>query len=394
VSDGANTGAARACAECLDRSRLLARIGARLEIRSRLRGRLFELLALGDAELLDAVGVHSSETTERAPRAGAPTRRDVPPRVDVPPPASEAICRHDPGYPPALGDEGGPRLLYVRGGADRLRALSSGSVVAVCGSSRSTDYGIEVARSIASELAAHGVTIASGLADAVGESAQRAAATVRAGAIAVLGGGHDAGCPATRRALARRIRADGCVVAELPDEFDGRVWGRIAAARVLARLAGVTLVVEADETPVDMSVAQVALALGRTVAVVPGRVTSSASRGAHALVVGGARLVTCASDILPLLGHDRESALEPQACAGDALDPRLSAVLELVGAGSDTPEKLEGRVGRPAEVLLALSRLEVLGLLARGDGGRYVVRGAPRSVRARAIAGGRAHPLA
>jgi DNA processing protein len=264
----------------------------------------------------------------------------------------------------------------------------------VCGSSRSTDYGIEVARGIASELAGRGVTIASGLADAVGESAQRAAATVSAGAIAVLGGGHDAGCPATRRALARRIRADGCVVAELPDECNARVWGRIAAARVLARLAGVTLVVEADETPVDMSMAQVALALGRTVAVVPGRVTSPASRGAHALVVDGARLVTCASDILPLLGHDRESALEPPARAGDALDPGLSAVLELVGAGSDTPEKLEGRVGRPAEVLLALSRLEVLGLLARGDGGRYVVRGPATSVRARAIAGAHAHPLA
>ena len=58
------------------------------------------------------------------------------------------------------------------------------------------------------------------------------------------------------------------------------------------------------------------------------------------------------------------------------------------------PEKLEGRVGRPAEVLLALTRLEVLGLLARGDGGRYVVRGPASSVRARAIAGAHAHPLA
>ena len=104
--------------------------------------------------------------------------------------------------------------------------------------------------------------------------------------------------------------------------------------------------------------------------------------------------MTCASDILPLLGHDRESAVKPPPRAGDALDPGLSAVLELVGAGSDTPEKLEGRVGRPAEVLLALTRLEVLGLLARGDGGRYVVRGPASSVRARAIAGAHAHPLA
>ena len=370
MSEGADN-AARACATCVRRSRLLVHIGARLEIRSRLRGRLFELLALEDDDLLEAVGERSSELEE-------PT----PPRLDARPRDPEPICRHDPAYPSALRDDGAPRLLYVRGGADRLRALSSGAVVAVCGSSRSTDYGIEVARGIVAELVAHGATIASGLVDAVGASAQNEAATARAGAIAVLAGGHDRGCPATRRALARRIAARGCIVAELPDECQGRVWGRLAAARVLARIASVALVVEADETPVDMSVAQIALALGRTVAVVPGRITSPASRGAHRLLADGAHLATGASDILALLEREREVAFEARvAPARGDLDRALSAVLELVGEGVDTPEKLERHAGRPAQTLLALSRLEVLGLLARGDGGRYVVRTPASSVR-------------
>ncbi len=58
------------------------------------------------------------------------------------------------------------------------------------------------------------------------------------------------------------------------------------------------------------------------------------------------------------------------------LDPRLRVVLESVGAGIDTPQRLIGDGSDPGEVLQALSELELLGLLARGDGGRYVVRAA------------------
>jgi hypothetical protein len=56
------------------------------------------------------------------------------------------------------------------------------------------------------------------------------------------------------------------------------------------------------------------------------------------------------------------------------LEPRLRAVLERVGAGADTPGRLAGEEEDLGEVLRALSELELLGLLSRGDGGRYVVR--------------------
>jgi len=340
------------------RSALLATIGARLEIRSRLRGRLFELLALEDDELLAAVGGSSPAPTPVPVRTGG----------------DEPICRHDSRYPESLMDDGAPRALYVRGGITRLATLGSTAAVAICGSTLSTDYGTELAASIARELAAHGVTVVSGLADGVGAAAQREAAAASAGAIAVLGGGLGAGVAASRRALARRIPAHGCLVAELPDDCGGRVWGRIAAARVLVRLSTVTLVVEAADTPVDLSVAEVAKSLGRTLAVMPGRVTSPASRGAHQLLIDGAHLARGAGDVLALLASTGGPAPPASSSRSRGLDPALRTVLELVGAGSDTPEKLE-RAGASAEhVLLALSRLELLGLLARGDGGRYLVR--------------------
>ena len=351
MNAGRQPASARACASCLRRGRLLASVGARLEIRSRSRARLLELLALDDDELLAAIGA-------------APVGSEGP----TAPSQAEAICCHDPCYPPSLADAGSPRLLYVRGAIGRLQALAGTRAVAICGSTRATDYGIELARTIARELAACGVTIVGGLADGVAAAAQQEAARARAGSIAVLAGSHRAGCPAPRRALAARISERGCVLAEVPEGCNGRVWGRIAAARVIARLASVTLVVEADCTPVDLAAAEIARDLGRAVAAVPGRVTSPASRGAHRLLAAGAHVIVGADDVLTLLGENPAPAAAP-------LEPSLAATLELVGAGEDTPEKLERRGIPMAQALLALGRLEVMGLLARGDGGRYLVRG-------------------
>jgi hypothetical protein len=54
------------------------------------------------------------------------------------------------------------------------------------------------------------------------------------------------------------------------------------------------------------------------------------------------------------------------------LEPRLKAMLERVGAGQDTPAKLTANGEDADDLLLALSELELMGLLTRGDGGRYV----------------------
>jgi hypothetical protein len=56
------------------------------------------------------------------------------------------------------------------------------------------------------------------------------------------------------------------------------------------------------------------------------------------------------------------------------LEPRLQATLEQVGAGNDTPAKLSAASADAGEALLALGELELMGLLTRGDGGRYVPR--------------------
>jgi DNA processing protein len=135
------------------------------------------------------------------------------------------------------------------------------------------------------------------------------------------------------------------------------------------------VVVEADECPRELAGASIARSLGRTVAAVPGRVTSPGARGTNALLMAGARLVRGAQDVLELLSAGSRSASISEHDVLERLDPRLAKILESVGAGSDTPGKLAGAADDAGEVLLALSELELLGLLTRGDGGRYVPRG-------------------
>jgi DNA processing protein len=269
-------------------------------------------------------------------------------------------------------------MLNVAGGTRRLGDLMTAPTAAIVGSVRATDYGMEMAKSLARGLAASGVTIISELADGIAVAAQAGALEVAGGTVAVMPGGLDVACPAKRRSLYERVRHRGCAVAELPCGCTPRRWGQIAGERILARLARLTVVVEAHDTPGELAGARIAKALGSVVAAVPGRVTSPASGGPHTLLMGGAHLVRGPADALELLcGPDAPTPPPPAPQA--ELEPRLKAMFDRVGAGRDTPERLTNDGQDAGEVLLALSELELMGLLARGDGGRYVPRDAFRA---------------
>jgi DNA processing protein len=362
-----------ACDDCLRRSWLLAELGPALDYRCRRQGELIELLALEDAHLLRALGGRRrEELSERYARFYP----ELVPAAE----GTSAVCRHDRSFPDALGGESAPKTLYLAGTVERFERLMTAPVVAIAGSTWATDYGVETAKSIARGLAASGVTVVSALTDGIAVAAHAGALELDAPTVAVLGGGLDVSCPARRRSLYARVRRLGSAVAEIPCGCPGRRWGQLACERILAGLAQLTVVVEAADSARELVVARLALGLGRTVAAVPGRVTSSASRGTHALLIGGAPLVRDASDVLDLLYRTRTN----HRAAGTAghgpsrlqvkPDARLNAILERVGAGRDTPEQLTGAGEDPGQVLLALSELELLGLLARGDGGRYVPR--------------------
>jgi DNA processing protein len=224
------------------------------------------------------------------------------------------------------------------------------------------------------------VTIAAGCGGGLARAALAGALEVEGAALAVAGDGLAARAHGARRAAS--LERAGCTIAELPGKVRGRRWGANAAERTVASLAEVAIVVEAEESPRALAAAHLALGLGKTVAACPGRVSSRASSGAHVLLRDGAQLVRDPHDVLDLLYGAGTG--EPKSTIGDPVSegpacpppPRLSAqlhdLLEQVGAGVDTPGKLTAGSADPGQLLQALGELESIGLLRRGDGGRYL----------------------
>src|SRR3989454_12464402 len=182
----------------------------------------------------------------------------------------------DTRYPALLGAIPAPPPLFVRGELVDDDTLA----LAIVGSRRPTPYGLAVAERLASDLAARGVTIVSGLARGIDAAAHRGALAAGGRTSAVLRCGLDVVYPPENVALARTSEAHGAVVSQfaagmpaLPGHFPAR-------NRTLAGLALGVVVVEAAEKSGALITAGFAGDLGRGTFAVPGRITSPASAGA------------------------------------------------------------------------------------------------------------------
>ncbi len=360
------------CPECARRAWLLERLSVALDFRARDLSRFWSLLELPDQELIEALGGRrrAELRVQYAEWEPCPARADE---------HVESVCPHHSAYPSSLrGNAFAPRALSVRGGTERLTGMLEQKVVAIVGTRRATDYGMEIARELARGLAASGVTVAGGLAEGIPIAAHSGALEAGGRTLTVTAGGVERCSPAWCAALYSRIVGDGCAISEVQGHLSPRArhWWQPARARTLALLAQLVIVVEAGERPWELACAHIARTHGTHVAAVPGRVSSPASKGANSLLMHGASLVRAPQDALDLLygAGAREAGDPPGGIAGGAarLEPRLARVLELVSAGHDTPAKLAARGAEPSDVAVALIELELEGLLLRGDGGRYL----------------------
>ena len=355
------------CTDCVRRSWLLARLGPVLDRCARDHERLLGALALPDEQLIDALaGSRRDSVLEdyRAFRPGGQTGE------------ADMVCAHRRAYPRALACHGAPPPLHVAGGVVRLGALTGAPVVAVLGHRAPSDYGSDVSRSLARGLAVSGVTVASTLGAGIGACAQEGVLETGSGALALAGDGLAVAARGRSGALLSRVARSGCVVSALPGEEHGRRWGRLAAECWAARLAQLVIVVEAEDDPRQLAPARLAGRWGATVAAVPGRVTSTLAAGPNALLAEGAALLRGPGDALELLhAPPARPAAGAEPAPAASLEPDLRSLLEQVGDGRDTLEALlRGSGAEPEQVLLGLTRLELLGLLGRGRGGRYLRR--------------------
>ena len=272
------------------------------------------------------------------------------------------LARTDPAFPTRLRSiHDPPPGLFIRGGAPV--ALLDRPSVAIVGARACSQYGASVATSLARELAAAGVLVVSGLARGVDGAAHRGA--LQAGTtVAVLGCGIDCDYPRTHASLAAEIVREGLIVSEYAPGVEPAPWRFPARNRIVAGLTLATLVVEARERSGALITVDLALDEGREVLAVPGEITSQLSRGTNHLLRLGAVPVTCAADVLRVLGVEPPPAREPPA-----LEPRLELVRATVADAATTADEVAQATGQSARVVAAaLAELELLGVIEEVDG--------------------------
>jgi DNA processing protein len=233
--------------------------------------------------------------------------------------------------------------------------------VTVVGARRASSYGREAARDLGRELAAAGMAVVSGLAFGVDACAHRGA--LDAGlTIAVLGCGADVAYPAAHRSLWRRIGERGLVLSEMPPGSGAWRWTFPARNRIMAALAGMTVVVEAAERSGSLITADLAADLGRDLGAVPGPIGSRLSAGPHNLLAGGACLIRDAQDVLDAMLGAGARRVER---AGPVLEPRQRAVLESLELGAETCDAIATDLGvGGGAAAAALADLESLGYVS------------------------------
>ena len=368
-----------ACPDCLRRSWLLALLGPYIEriATGAIGSRSPELLRLSNEDLVAAA----------APKVAAQLLGRVA-ALDEGYLAAELLaaqcwscCRHDDRYPVGLRDASdAPWALIGRGDPRLLDGLEPFGVVTIVGARRATSYGREIARELGRELAAAGMVVVSGLAFGIDGCAHRGA--IDAGrTIAVLGCGPDTAYPAAHRSLWRQIAEKGLVISEFPPGAAPWRWTFPARNRIMAALAGMTVVVEAAARSGSLITADLAADLGRDLGAVPGPVTSRASAGPNNLLAGGACLVRDAQDVLDAMLGAGATQLDR---TGPSLDPALAEVLATVEAGESSCDGVAAALGLSGpEAAAALARLELLGYVTCSTVGALLAHPGPVSGRRR-----------
>jgi DNA processing protein len=277
------------------------------------------------------------------------------------------VALGDEAYPPLLRQIIDPPLvLWVKGSVQALH----GTQVAVVGARAASPAGLSAAREIGHELARVGLTVVSGMARGADGAAHAGALDAGGATVAVLGCGVDVVYPEEHLRLAERIVESGAIVSELAPGAPPFAYHFPLRNRIISGLARAVVVIEASEKSGSLITARAALDQNRDVLAVPGPILTGRSRGCHALIRDGARLVDSVKDILEEIGWK----YQPQPADISNKSLQMSDLEETMAPGeSYTVDALASRTGRPARELLAeLAELEVAGRVSRVAGGAFV----------------------
>ena len=290
-------------------------------------------------------------------------------------PGNAIVTLADTAYPRLLLEiTDPPAVLYCRGRTDLLNRPA----LALVGSRNATAQGNSNAEQFARSFSTAGLTIVSGLAQGIDAAAHRGGLAGEGSTIAVLGTGADITYPQGNAALAAEIAARGLLLSEFPLGTKALAHNFPRRNRLISGLAQGCLVIEAALASGSLITARASAEQGREVFAVPGSIHSPLSKGCHALIKSGAKLVESAEDVLAELSAFRRTGFASTRAAANVTVASGSAggtdepLLVCMGFDPVDVDSLCARAGLPAErVSTELLRLELAGRVTVLPGGLY-----------------------
>ena len=322
------------------------------------------------AEAIDALPGIAQAGGRQAPPA-VPSSRDAARELDrLHRIGGRMLFVGDPDYPPLmamLADP--PPILSMLGDPAALH----GRAVGLVGARNASANGQRMAEALATDLAAAGLVVVSGMARGIDAAAHAGALHVGL-TVAAVAGGLDQPYPPEHAGLQARIAERGAVVTEAPFGTAPQSRHFPRRNRIIAGLSLGLVVVEAALRSGSLITARLAIEADRELFAVPGSPLDPRCRGSNDLIRQGAHLVESAEDVLANLPDDprREGMSRSPLFARDAgqgfADPgELWSAPQAAQSGPAAPDLDMAAVQSQIMALLSPSPTEVDDLIRRSQ---------------------------
>ncbi|MBO5882800.1 MAG: DNA-processing protein DprA [Clostridia bacterium] len=208
----------------------------------------------------------------------------------------DIISYGDKRYPGRLRDiEDPPVCLYCLG---KFPQMDSSLCIGIVGTRKMSEYGKQSAYKISYELAGADCIIVSGMALGIDGVAACGAISAEGRTVAVLGSGISVIYPKEHKKLMKEITKKGAVITEFPPFERPNPWNFPKRNRIISGLCQGILVVEGAAGSGALITASKAIAQGRALFALPGKVNESNSDGPNELIRQGATIALSSADIL------------------------------------------------------------------------------------------------
>jgi DNA processing protein len=276
----------------------------------------------------------------------------------------------EPEFPVELSSiPDAPKKLYLVG------KLPPSPRVAIVGSRKSDNYGLEIARSIGAGLALAGVSVVSGGAGGVDTAAIEGCLSEGGRPLAVLGTGIDIAYPAANRSLFVQVAQSGALVSEYPPKTPGLPRNFSMRNRIVSGLSDGVVIVRAAKKSGSLITAKYATKQGRVLMAVPGLANDPISAGCHHLIKKGAILVESASDVMNALSisaEQQQSLLIAENLDNINVNKEERQLLNILERGACAIDAVTEQVELAgSQVASLLMQMELKGLVVQKPGMMY-----------------------